>query len=106
MLFPFNFLGSAFDANAQAFISAAGITNPTQQNAINQLVIDLKTYGLWNKMKAVYPMVTDAYNLLSYTEDFANSFWVKNNSTIVSNTAISPNGTNTADTLKIGRAHV
>ena len=48
---------NAVDADAQAFISAAGITNLTQASAVNTLVNDLKTYGLWTKMKALYPMV-------------------------------------------------
>jgi len=42
---------------AQAFISAAGITDSTQQAAITQLVSDLKSYNLWDKMIAVYPLV-------------------------------------------------
>lgn len=54
---PFVFGGVAFDPDAQAFITAASITDPTQQSAVNQLVIDLKGYSLWSKMKAVYPFV-------------------------------------------------
>ena len=50
----------SFDPDAQAFITATGITNATQQNAINTLVLDLKSYGIWTKMKAIYPMVSDA----------------------------------------------
>lgn len=49
--------GGGIDADAQAFITAAGITDPTQQTAINTLVVDLKGYGIWTKMKALYPMV-------------------------------------------------
>jgi hypothetical protein len=45
------------DADAQAFITAANITDTTQQNAIKNLVSDLKSYGLWTKMKAIYPFV-------------------------------------------------
>ncbi len=45
------------DADAQAFITAASITNATQKSAVNTLVSDLKTYGIWSKMKAIYPMV-------------------------------------------------
>ena len=48
---------SGIDTDAQAFITAAAITNTTQQNAINTLVTDLKGYGLWTKMKAIYPFV-------------------------------------------------
>jgi hypothetical protein len=45
------------DADAQAFITAATITDSTQQNAINQLVLDLKSANIWTKMKAIYPFV-------------------------------------------------
>ncbi len=48
---------NAVDADATAFIAAAGITNLTQAAAISTLVNDLKTYGLWTKMKALYPFV-------------------------------------------------
>jgi len=48
---------AAFDADAQAFITAAAITDPTQQTAINTLVVDLKGYSIWTKMKAIYPIV-------------------------------------------------
>lgn len=48
---------SAVDPDAQAFITAASITDPTQQSAINQLVVDLKGYNIWTKMKALYPFV-------------------------------------------------
>jgi hypothetical protein len=56
------------DPDAQAFITAASITDPTQQAAINQLVVDLKGYSIWTKMKALYPFVggtasSNSYNL-------------------------------------------
>ena len=46
-----------FDADAEAFFTAAGITDNTQKNAINDLVIALKNDGLWSKMTAIYPFV-------------------------------------------------
>ena len=49
--------GGGVDPDAQAFITAASITNPTQQSAINQLVTDLKGYGVWTKLRACYPFV-------------------------------------------------
>ena len=45
------------DPDAQAFLNAAVITDPTQANAINTLVIDLKGYSIWTKFKAIYPIV-------------------------------------------------
>ena len=49
--------GTSIDPDAQAFITAAAITDPTQQSAINQLVVDLKGYNIWTKFKAIYPVV-------------------------------------------------
>ena len=59
-----------FDPNAQAFITAAGITGTTNQNAVNTLVKGLKSNNLWNKMIAVYPLMggtatTTKYNLIN-----------------------------------------
>jgi len=45
------------DPDAIAFLAAAGITNQTIGIAINTLVTDLKGYGVWAKMKAIYPFV-------------------------------------------------
>ena len=49
--------GGGVDPDAQAFITAASITDPTQQSAINTLVVDLKGYNIWTKFKAIYPIV-------------------------------------------------
>jgi len=51
------FFGDGIDPDAEAFIIAAGINKPIQEEAINNLVIGLKADGLWNKMKAIYPFV-------------------------------------------------
>jgi hypothetical protein len=45
------------DADAQAFITAAAITDATQQAAINTLVVDLKASFIWNKLLVFYPFV-------------------------------------------------
>jgi hypothetical protein len=45
------------DADAQAFIDAAAITDSAQRDAINTLVTDLKSASIWTKMKAIYPFV-------------------------------------------------
>lgn len=95
---------ASFDADAQAFITAAGITDPTQQNAINQLTLDLKSYNIWSSMNAIYPFVggtatTHKYNLkdprdlnAAYRLTFGGG-WVHNNN------GATGNGVNTyADT--------
>jgi hypothetical protein len=52
-----NDIDSGFDTDAEAFFTATGITDTTQKNAVNALVVGLKTDGLWTKMHAVYPFV-------------------------------------------------
>lgn len=42
---------------ANNFFQSAGITNQQQRYAVYNLVSDLQSYNIWNKMKAVYPMV-------------------------------------------------
>ena len=71
MLIPFGFFtsGGGFDEDAQAFFDAAGISDETQQNAINTLVESLKEESLWSKFHAIYPFVggtatTHKYNLV------------------------------------------
>lgn len=93
-------IAPSIDASAAAFFAASGITGATQQAAIDNLVKGLKSDGLWSKMKAVYPFVTDNRNLLSYTEVFNNGVWSVTGSGITANTTTAPNGTLTADTIK------
>ena len=87
---------SPFDPDAQAFITAAAITNPTQQAAINTLVVDLKGYNIWTKFKAIYPIVggvasSHAVNLKTpgtFNLSFTNAWTHSAN-------GMTPNGTNT-----------
>ena len=111
--------GGGVDPDAQVFITAAGITNPTQQAAINQLVVDLKGYGVWTKMKAVYPMVggsssTMKYNLKNPLDTDAAFRLVFNGGWTFSQTGALPNGTNgyadtkltPSTTLSLNSTHV
>jgi len=90
---------SSTDADAQAFITAAGITDPTQQSAINQLVVDLKGYSIWTKMKALYPFVggtstTHKWNLKDPRDLDAAFRLVFSGGWTHSSTGATPNGTN------------
>jgi hypothetical protein len=49
--------GGGADADVTAFLTATGITDNTIVSAITDLVSDLKTNYLWNKISAIYPMV-------------------------------------------------
>lgn len=107
------------DTDAQAFITATGITNSTQQTAINTIVSDLKNYGIWSRFKAIYPMVggsatTHKFNLkdprdlnAAFRLQFVNG-WTH------SSTGAKPNGTdgyantflNSQDQLNLNDAHI
>ncbi len=96
--------GGGNDADAQAFITATGISG-TNASAINQLVIDLKSAGVWSKGKAVYPMVggtatTCKFNLKDPRDlDAAYRLTFFGGGTFSSNGYL-PNGTNAyADTF-------
>ena len=91
--------GVPTDADAQAFITAAGITDATQQSAINTLVTDLKGYGIWSKMKAIYPFIggtasTHKWNLKDPRDLDAAFRLVFSGGWTHSSTGALPNGTN------------
>jgi hypothetical protein len=86
-----------FDADAVAFFNrvttAGGTLSATEQIAVNTLVKQMKTDGIWTKMKAIYPMVgasaaACAQNLKS--SSFTGTFtagWT------FASTGVTPNGT-------------
>tara|TARA_R110000868_G_scaffold100936_1_gene277845 strand:+ start:377 stop:1195 length:819 start_codon:yes stop_codon:yes gene_type:complete len=89
--------GGGFDPDAQAFFdrvtAAGGTLTTTEKNATNQLVLDMKSAGIWSSMKAVYPMVgasaaACAQNLKSssFTGTFTSG-WT------FASTGVTPNGT-------------
>jgi hypothetical protein len=90
--------GGGTDADAQAFITATGITG-TNATATNQLVIDLKAANIWTKMKAVYPMVggtatSHKFNLLNPVDSNGAYRLVFSGGLTHSSTGILGNGTN------------
>jgi len=92
-------VGITTDPDAQAFITAAAITDPTQQAAINTLVVDLKGYSIWTKMQAVYPFVggsatTHKFNLKDPRDLDAAYRLVFNGGWTHSVNGALPNGTN------------
>jgi len=99
-----NTITPTWETDAQAFITAAAITNPTQQSAVNQLVVDLKGYGVWTKFSALYPFVggtasTHKFNLKDPRDLNVAFRLVFNGGWTHSLTGAKPNGTNAyADT--------
>ena len=94
----------AYDADAQAFITATGISG-TNASAINTLVIDLKAASIWTKMKALYPMVggtatTHKFNLVNAQDTNAAFRLVFSGGSTHSANGYLPNGVNSyADTF-------
>jgi len=93
--------GSAIDPSAQAFLTAAGITNVIRIQAINELVLDLKDFSLWNKLLVIYPFVggtaqSNSFNLkntafgtLTYSTGITHgNLGIKGNSTSFANTGL------------------
>ena len=92
-------VGLTTDADAQAFITAAAITDATQKSAIDTLVKGMKADGTWTKMKAIYPFVggtatTHKYNLKDPRDLDAAFRLVFNGGWTHSSTGALPNGTN------------
>jgi hypothetical protein len=115
---PYIFAPSV-DPDAQAFITAAGITDTTQQSAIRTLVTDLKGYNIWTKFKAIYPIVggtasTHKWNLKDPRDLDAAFRLTFTNSWTHASTGMTPNGTSAyADTglndntvLSLNSAHI
>jgi hypothetical protein len=86
---------SPMDSDAQAFITAASITNSTQQSAVNTLVTSLKSAGIWSKMKAIYPFVGGTATSHSYNLKNTAQYQITWNGGVTHNSnGIICNGTN------------
>ena len=53
---PFAVTSCTPDADAQAYIDSAGITNQSEKDAVCNFVTQLKNYSLWDKIIAAYPL--------------------------------------------------
>jgi alpha-tubulin suppressor-like RCC1 family protein len=100
---------SSYDADAQAYFDATGITDNTIQNAVNTLVLSLKFNGLWEKGKIINPVAggtatTHKFNLkdprdlnaayrltFSGTVTHSSNGMVGNGSNGYANTFLNPN---------------
>lgn len=103
---------AAYDSDAQAFFTAAGITDSTQKSAVNQLVLDLKSYSLWTKFIAIYPLVggtstTHKYNLVDPQDTDAAFRLVFSGGITHASTGMTGNGsTGYADTFITPSSHM
>jgi hypothetical protein len=52
---PYVFAGPTYDTDAQAYFTAnTAITSGADKNAINQFYLDLKSFGIYSKLRAMY----------------------------------------------------
>ena len=98
------YYNSAYNNETNAFLFSTQITDTTIQTATNTLVSDLKTAGVFTKMKAIYPMVggtatTCKFNLANAQDTNAAFRLVFSGGGTFSSNGYLPNGTNAyADT--------
>ena len=88
--FDFSRSGKATRINSQGLIEEVA----NGQSRLNYPMIDGKVVGCPHHI--LEPART---NLLSYSEDFSQSYWTKTDSNVTSNSVISPDGTLNADKL-------
>jgi hypothetical protein len=92
------YIFNSYDPDALAFITATGITETTQKNAINQLVLDFKNYSLWSKMNAIYPFIggnptSPRYNLKAPTTNTSDFYLTPVGGITYSSQGVTFNGT-------------
>jgi hypothetical protein len=94
-----------FDPDAQAFITASGITSSIEQNTLNTFVIGLKGAGLWSLIYFMHVYLgstasTHKYNLVNPLDTDAAFRLQFNGGWTHSSTGATPNGVNAwADTF-------
>jgi len=88
-----------YNDETNRFIFNGGITDTTQQTALNTLVNTLKTANIWTKMKAVYPMVggtalSHKFNLVNPVDSDAAYRLLFNGGGTHDSNGYQPNGSN------------
>lgn len=64
-----------WDIDAKAYSDVIELSDCTKNNALNELVKDLKTYGIWDKCIAIYPFISDG---ILQARDYQHKFNLKN----------------------------
>lgn len=105
----------SFDTDALAYFNAAGITDNTEKNAVNTLVIQLKDDSIWTKLSAIYPISPTSLSAAEVNLRTPGTFditWV--NTPTHSSTGVDFNGTTqygktglipSTDTFLLGTSH-
>jgi hypothetical protein len=85
------------DADALLFFArvtaAGGTLSATEESAINTLIGEIKTLGIWTKMKAIYPMVGASAAACAQNLKSSSFTGVFNGGWTFTSTGAEPNGT-------------
>jgi hypothetical protein len=85
------------DEDVQAFFdrvaAAGGVLSLDEETAISTLVADLKLYGIWSKMKAIYPMVGASAAACRQNLRSSNFTGTFTSGWTFASTGVTPNGT-------------
>lgn len=91
-------VASAFDADAQAFFdrvtAAGGVLTLIEKDAVNTLVLNLKSNNIWTLLKAIYPMVGSSAAACSQNLKSSSFTGTFSGGWTFASTGITPNGTN------------
>jgi len=110
-----NVNSSGFDSDAQAFFTAANITDATQRTAVNNLVIGLKANGTWADHQAIYPFVGGSASQHSYNLKNPATFQITWSGTVTHNangvtgngsTGFGDTGFNPSTNGTLGNSHI
>jgi hypothetical protein len=90
--------GVSFDADAQAFFdrvtAAGGALTLIEKNAVNTLVLNLKSDNIWTLLKAVYPMVGSSAAACSQNLKSSSFTGTFSGGWTFASSGVTPNGTN------------
>jgi hypothetical protein len=80
---------------------ASGATRVNKEGLIEVVSNDVPRIDYTDSADGALLLEPQITNLITYSEDFSNAAWTKSNSSITSNSVISPDGTLNADELKV-----
>lgn len=92
------------DAALLDFFSAVPDLTYTQKDALNNLILDLKSYGYWDSIVALYPMIGDSESDLSYNIKNTAAYQITwHNSPVITESGVSFNGVDSYGHIPIPR---
>ncbi len=85
---------AAVDSDAQAFLTASGITDATITDAVNTFVVEAKAQGIWTDLDKIFPFVGGSSTAHSYNMKNALADGTFHGGVIHDSNGVTFNGTN------------